>query len=50
MLYTGGVGKAKALICFRKGLYPSIGGWIVTVKTDAKGNILSLIPEFISFD
>ena len=46
----GGCWEGQGAYLVRKGIWPSIGGWIVTVKTNGKGKLLSVQPEFYTFN
>ena len=45
----GGAWEHQSLYLKRKGINPSIGGWILTISTDNKGNVISFLPEFLKF-
>lgn len=45
----GGCWERESDYLIRKGISTQIGGWIVTVKTNAKGKLLSITPEWYNF-
>ena len=46
----GGCWEEQGDYLIRKGIYSSIGGWIVNVKTNGKGKVISVQPEWYGFN